>query len=265
VSINKCTGDRKSPFSALIGHRLLALVAVLSAVAAGPANSDMRPIQGFDIDLTEVTIGSFRQFVDATGTVTLAERQNGGLVYSTGWQRQPGWTWATPFGVPAGDDEPAVHVTFDEAAAFCRWAGKRLPQASEWRLAAYTEMRPAAPPPFRQGRSYPYPTGDTPMGANCYQDCGATAAIDHRAVLHRGIGHAPAGRSKAGVNGLYDMAANVWEWVDTWADADRRDRRLTLGGSWWYGAAQMHRDHSAGKPPDMAVVYIGFRCAQDWP
>ena len=96
MSKNKCTGDQKSPFSALIGRRLLALVAVLSAVAAGPANSDMRPIQGFDIDLTEVTIGSFRQFVDATGTVTLAERQYGGLVYAAGWQRQPGWTWATP-------------------------------------------------------------------------------------------------------------------------------------------------------------------------
>lgn len=81
---------------------------------------------------TETTIGAFRAFVRATGTVTAAEREGGGFVYEGGWRRMPGWTWATPFGRPASDDEPAVHVTFDEPEAYCRWAGKRLPTDAEW-------------------------------------------------------------------------------------------------------------------------------------
>jgi sulfatase modifying factor 1 len=46
-------------------------------------------------------------------------------------------------------------------------------------------------------------------------------------------------------------------------DTAQGNERITRGGSWWYGAAQMRRDHSASKPPETAVVYIGFRCAQD--
>jgi formylglycine-generating enzyme required for sulfatase activity len=57
------------------------------------------------------------------------------------------------------------------------------------------------------------------------------------------------------------MGANVWEWVDTGDGEYKRTR----GGSWWYGAQQMRRDHIASKPRDMAVVYIGFRCAKDLP
>ena len=61
-----------------------------------------------------------------------------------------------------------------------------------------------------------------------------------------------------GVNGLYDMGANVWEWVDIQQDGHKGTR----GGSWWCGAAQMTADYRATKPRDMAVVYIGFRCAK---
>jgi formylglycine-generating enzyme required for sulfatase activity len=60
------------------------------------------------------------------------------------------------------------------------------------------------------------------------------------------------------VNGLYDMGGNAWEWVDS---GEAREK-ITRGGSWWYGAAQMHRDHVQTKPADTAVVYIGFRCAK---
>jgi formylglycine-generating enzyme required for sulfatase activity len=97
------------------------------------------------------------------------------------------------------------------------------------------------------------------MGANCLGDCGPAPALDHRAVLSRGIGHARAGSTAAGVNGLFEMGANAWEWTEGGAGAEKPTR----GGSWWYGAAQMHRDHAASKPPDTAVVYIGFRCAAD--
>ena len=79
----------------------------------------------------------------------------------------------------------------------------------------------------------------------------------------RDSGHAPAGTTKPGVNGLYDMGANVWEWIDTGA-ADSTSKG-TRGGSWWYGASQMRRDNEASKPRDMSVVYVGFRCAKDLP
>ncbi len=234
------------------------VVAMPNLVTAAHA-ADMQPIGGFSIDRTEVTVGQFARFVAATGTVTKAERDGGGLVYEAGWQHKSGWVWRTPYGTAASDDEPAVHVTFDEAQAYCRWAGKRLPTDTEWREAAYTERRSAPPSPFKSGQTYPYPTGSAPEGANCLRDCGMTPALDYSAVLQRGNGHARAGTTKAGVNGLFDMGANVWEWVKT-GDTHQQG---TLGGSWWYGSAQMRNDHTASKPRDMAVVYIGFRCVRE--
>lgn len=64
------------------------------------------------------------------------------------------------------------------------------------------------------------------------------------------------------MNGLHDMGANAWEWVDEPPGARGNEERRTRGGSWWYGAAQMRADHLQGKPPQTAVVYIGFRCVR---
>ena len=250
--------------------RGVAGVAIAFAAATAHANPslDWVRVGGFSIARTETTIGQFRAFAKATGIVTKAERAGGGEVYEAGWTRKPGWTWSAPFGpggVPA-DDESAVHVTYEEAQAFCRWAGGRLPTDAEWVSAAYTEQRASPPAPFVRGKTYPYPTGDMPDGAQCLGDCGPAAksrAIRHGAVLLRGEGHAKAGATRAGVNGLFDMGGNAWEWVDEPKGATGGDERRTRGGSWWYGAAQMKADHLQGKPPGTAVVYIGFRCARD--
>ena len=232
---------------------------VLALAAAAPAGaSDMQVIGPFEIDRTEVTIGAFRAFVQATATRTKAEREGFSLSYESGWERRAGWSWQSPYGKPGADREPAVHVTHAEAGAYCRWAGKRLPTEAEWREAAYTERRPAPPAPFQSGRTYPYPTGDSPQGANCLGDCGNKAQPVSHAVSSRGRGHALVGTTVAGVNGLFDMGANVWEWVDSGPGTEQ----ATLGGSWWYGSGPMQRDHRATKPADMSVVYIGFRCAR---
>lgn len=240
----------------------LILVSVLGkffgALAASP-NNNMVPIGNMLFDRTEVTIADFASYVAATRIVTSAEKNGGGLVYENGWERKPGWNWKMPFGEVTDSRLPAVHINFDEAAAYCRWAGKRLPTDIEWQNAAYTESRPQPDTPFERGKTYAYPTGMTPSGANCLNDCGKTTALDFSAQLSRGIGPAPVATSTVGVNGLYDMGANVWEWTDI----ENETSKGTRGGSWWYGKTQMSRQHSATKSRNMAVVYIGFRCVRD--
>jgi sulfatase modifying factor 1 len=255
---------------ACLAAALAGLPAAASPAARSPpdAGIDWQPVGPIGVARTETTIGQFRRFVQATGRVTRAERSGGGQVYEAGWTRKEGWNWQRPFGGarPPADDEPAVHVSFDEARDFCRWAGGRLPTDAEWVSAAYTEQRPAPPAPFTRGRTYPYPTGDRPTGAQCLDDCGPavrTRAVNHGARLSRGDGHAPAGTTPAGVNGLHEMGGNAWEWVDEPPGATGGGERRTRGGSWWYGSAQMRADHLQGKPPDTTVVYIGFRCVRD--
>lgn len=71
--------------------------------------------------------------------------------------------------------------------------------------------------------------------------------------------HAAAGQTRRGVNGIYDMGGNVWEWL-----ADRQgDQALTAGGSWWYGPEKTQAAAVQWKPADFYAVYVGFRCAYD--
>ena len=238
--------------------------------ASNPAGLDWQAMGNFSIARTETTIGQFRRFADATRTVTQAERAGGGLVYEAGWVQKPGWHWRTPWGgsAPTSDTEPAVHLTFDEAQAFCRWSGGQLPTDAQWLSAAYTEQRAAPAPPFSRGSTYRFPTGDTPEGAQCLDDCGdaaRTRAVRHGVKLWRGHGHALAGSTPAGVNGLHEMGGNAWEWVDEPPGPAGQAERRTRGGSWWYGAAQMRADHLQSKPPETAAVYIGFRCVRRRP
>ena len=223
------------------------------------ASSNMQAVNGFLIDRTEVSIAEFSQFATETGFISSAERAGGGEVYGLGWEQKLGWTWKMPFGEEMDPQLPAVHLTYDEADSYCRWRGARLPTEDEWREAAYIERRERPGSEFINGKPYPYPTGDTPDGANCLSDCMYRPPTSHSHVLDRGIGPAPVGSTRRGVNGLYDMGANVWEWVDS----GEGEQKATAGGSWWYGAFRMHRNDRATKPRGTAVVYIGFRCAKD--
>lgn len=223
----------------------------LLAVSAFAQDADRVRLDGMGglwIDRTEVTIGQFRVYAQASGVVTRAEREGGGFEYVGGWQRRPGWTWQRPDGVaPASDRLPAVHLTQDEASRYCAWAGGRLPTAGEWRQAAYTEHRAQPPAPWVAGQTYPWPTGPSPDGANTSDPADPWPRA------------APVDATRAGVNGLHDMGANVWEWG---ADV-RGNERPTLGGSWWYPASQMQARVDAWKPADFYAVYIGFRCVYD--
>ena len=72
-------------------------------------------------DQTEMTIADVKTFADATGFVSQAEKNGGGLSYESGFVKKPGWTWKTPYGVAAKASEPAVHLNQSEAASVCRY------------------------------------------------------------------------------------------------------------------------------------------------
>ena len=231
----------------IMKYTWLGLWLFISATHAQVGDKVVLP--NFAIDRTEVTIGQFERYARATGTVTRAEKEGGGFEYGAGWERRPGWSWRKPDGQATQADMPAVHLDFAEAQAYCRWAGGRLPTGAEWQLAGFTELRDAPPAPWTQGKTYAWSTGDSPQGAN-------TSDADPWPRA------APAGATKQGVNGLYDMGANVWEWTTHTTDSKGRERR-TVGGSWWYGAFNMKADVQAFKPADFYAVYIGFRCVYD--
>jgi formylglycine-generating enzyme required for sulfatase activity len=213
-------------------------------------------VHGLLWDAHEVTVAQVQQFAQKTGFVSRAEKEGGGYIYEAGWTFKKGWTWRAPFGVPAQDNEPAVQLTFDEAQQICQHAGKRLPHDSEWVNAAYVEQRTQATAGFTQGKRYRYPNGDTARESHCLEGCSAAKGIAPKDSLWRGTGHVPVMTTRPGVNGLYDMGGNVWEWVDT----GQGDERVTRGGSWWYDATRQVIDDLATKPKDTLVAYVGFRC-----
>ena len=231
------------PSSKLRGIAMASAVAIITQAAVPTAQAAERvKIGTFAIDQTEVTIAAFRAFVTANAVTTAAERAGGGYEFVGGWTRRQGWMWSAPYGERGTGNEPAVHVTWAEASSFCAHVGGRLPTMAEWRLAAYTETRAAPLGGFVQGRTYDYAVGDSPGGMNNSRKR-----------------HVPVGTTKQGVNGLYDMGGNVWEWV-----ADRRgDDALTAGGSWWYGPEQSKATGAQWKAADFYAVYVGFRCAYE--
>lgn len=227
----------------------MAGLAPLALLAAKPEPMPIGQPTAFWIDSTEVTIGDFAEFAQKSGLQTVAERSGGGYEYRFGWQQREGWTFREPFGKPAADNEPAVHVSWFEADQYCKARSGRLPTRDEWSRAAYNETRSSPPAPFQTGIIYDYPTGDTGDGANTVGDQDGWPE------------HAPAASFAPGVNGLYDMGANVWEWL---ADA-RGEDRLTAGGSWWYGPSKMAANGIQYKPADFYAVYVGFRCVYQAP
>jgi len=217
-------------------------------------------VHGILWDQHEMTIGEVKRHAAATGFQSAAEKAGGGTSYELGFVKKPGWTWRTPYGVAAGDNEPAVHLNAFEAQAICEFFGKRLPTDKEWVEAAFLEQRKAPPAGFQRGQRYPYPNGSTPKGSHCLSSaCGNYKGLAPAGSLLRGDGHVAAGTTQPGVNGLFDMGGNVWEWTSTKVNSER----ITRGASWWYGPEQQMEGNVAAKPENTVVVYIGFRCVRN--
>jgi formylglycine-generating enzyme required for sulfatase activity len=120
---------------------VLALVAGLAPLAGAAQPGDRIGVGAFAIDRTEVTVSAFERFVAARNLRTRAELEGGGFEFVGGWTRRPGWSFRTPSGAPASPNDPAVHVDWAEARAYCTSVAGRLPSFAEWRQAAYTESR----------------------------------------------------------------------------------------------------------------------------
>ena len=215
--------------------------------AGGPdPMGDARPIHrvrvdGFWMDRTEVTNGAFAGFVAATGYVTVAERtpraedfpgaprENlvaGSVVFAAPsgpvpldshfrwWGYVHGANWRHPRGpgsdIAGHDRDPVVHVAYEDAAAYARWAGKRLPTEAEFELAARGGLA---------GKKLAWGDELVPAGrfmANTFQ--GHFPDADNGGDGYAGI--APVASFPANKYGLFDIAGNVWEWCSDWYRPD---------------------------------------------
>lgn len=234
-------------------------------------------LDSFWLDETEVTNDQFAEFVEASSYVTTAEQIGNAGVFSPKLQR---WTlvegadWRHPEGdvssISARPDQPVVHVSWADAAAYCTWKGKRLPTEAEFEYAARGGKQETA-----------YPWGDefTPAGkhqANTWQ--GEFPHHDDAADGFAGI--APVKSYAPNGYGLYDIAGNVWEWVNDWYDPNYyRDspesnppgppdgrEKVQRGGSWLCSSNYCMGYRVASRmmtEPDSGLNNLGFRCAGD--
>jgi formylglycine-generating enzyme required for sulfatase activity len=167
------------------------------------------PMEEFWMDATEVTNRQFAEFVAATGYATTAEQEGASDVFVVEehrWQKTPGADWRHPTGtnssIAGREAYPVVQVSWTDAAAYARWAGKRLPTEYQWEYAARGGLYDA---------DYPWGRSEMPGGAfraNGWQ--GWFPDTDRGTDGFRDL--APVASFPANRYGLCDMAGNVWEW-----------------------------------------------------
>ena len=229
------------------------------------ADDDERPAhrvrlsRGFFLGRCEVTWGQFQRFC---------------------WdQRRPLPTNVIedhPGRFEAGEDHPVFHVTWEDARAYCAWAGLRLPSEAEWEWAA----RGGDGRVFPWGNAPPQPGQRTCNVADQSALRGAphwkTSPLDDGSLYPAPVGSFPDGASPFGA---LDMAGNLWEWVADWEgpyapgdaldptgppDADQPPdaHKVTRGGSWCYPLADGRTSNRNSADPRLRYDNVGFRVAR---
>jgi formylglycine-generating enzyme len=276
-------------------------------------------VDGFWMDATEVSNAEFRRFVGETGYVTTAEKNPdweelkkqlppgtpkpddsilvpGSLVFSPPghrvplnnhslwWQWVKGADWTHPVGPHSRlssmhDNLPVVHVSWDDAVAYCKWAGKRLPTEAEWEYASLGGN------PARRFTWGDTPPSDSFLPANLWQG----DFPHHPQALDGYVLSAPVDSDTPSPYGLHHMIGNVWEWCSDWyredtykhdADsakttlnpkgpADSFDpmeptvpKRINRGGSFLCDASYCASYRPAARmktSPDSSSIHTGFR------
>lgn len=208
----------------------------------------------FFIDKTEVTVAQFAQCV-AKGKCS----DKGLTMPYYDDKEQPDLAWACNWGKSGREQHPINCVDWNQAQAFCKWAGKRLPSEAEWEKAARGT----------DGRKYPW-------GNQGYKGAEKVANIADEALKRKYpdatvaeeyddgfVGTAPVASFLAGESPFHalDMIGNVWEWTADWYD-EKKTYRSVRGGSWpdrpqFARASYRYRFEPGSRGGD-----IGFRCAQ---
>jgi formylglycine-generating enzyme required for sulfatase activity len=219
------------------GPQMVWIAAGSFQMGSNEGSSDEKPVhrvsitQDFAMGRYEVTVGEFRQFVNATGYRTDAEKQGSCYSWKQGWKNIEGANWRSP-GFSQNDNHPVVCVSWNDAMAYAKWlsqqTGKQysLPSEAQWEYAA------------RAGTTTKYWWGNNidKNRANC-NGCGSR---------WDGKSTAPVGSFAPNSFGLYDTVGNVWEWCadpwhsnykgaptdgQVWSGGDENIRVLR-GGSW---------------------------------
>ncbi|MEO3764199.1 formylglycine-generating enzyme family protein [Streptomyces sp. B5E4] len=252
----------------------------------------------FRIDATAVTNAAFAGFVKATGYVTDAERLGMSAVFHLTVQADPadvlgqaagtpwwlvvrGASWRHPQGARSGigdlRNHPVVQVSWNDAQAYCQWAGRRLPTEAEWEYAARGG---------RAGSRFPWGDELTPRGrwmCNIWQG----TFPSHNTAEDGYVSTAPVKAFQPNGYGLWNTVGNIWEWCadsfapDTYTaraadvpvhdprgprDDDPAAPRVMRGGSHLCHHSYCYRYRAAARSSntaDSAAGNIGFRCAND--
>ena len=179
------------------------------------------------MDCTEVTVGQFKKFLQSTNY-----EFKGGL-------------WGKISKYSPTDRHPMIYVTWNDAVAYAKWAGKRLPTEIEWEHAARGGLK-----------NKEFSWGDDKNIARDHANYKGASGKDKWKYA------SPVGSFRANGYGLYDMEGNVSEWCDDWYDGTRASR--VLRGGFWdfsvFGLSLVNRYH---KDPGNAYYHCGFRCVVD--
>jgi formylglycine-generating enzyme required for sulfatase activity len=238
---------------------------------------DEKPVHTFFladywIDQTEITNDMFARFVQAAIYKTSAEVAGTSWVFNlktNNWESISGANWRQPFG-PAGGQkwmgaQPVVQVSWEDAVAYCTWAGARLPTEAEWEKAARGT----------QGATYPW--GEAAPASDLLNFADLSLAVNW-ADKNVNDGYqftAPVRSYPRGVSpyGALDMAGNVWEWTADWyqpypgnhkSNAEYGEKsRVLRGGSWTSNSPFTRVSERNPYRPLAASSEAGFRCAGD--